>query len=235
MRPFQVSYAWNIRPQDVKEQINTYKFVYFLCEGKNTEFNYFNGLKINKKVLKINNNIELCIFEKTDNDIGLTDPKKMFDKSVLKIEELKEDGQFCDDDLFVIIFDTDTFSDQNALNEYFSKYNHKNIKFGVTYPSFEIFLYSHDENKLKGLILNHSKEVIDNIKIKNQRPIIKHFVNDFKFNPKKAINKEKIEKFAMNVDEAIKNSRYLEYRTNLIHKNLSSNISDLLNEILFKN
>lgn len=234
MRPFQASSPWNVRPQDRMKLISPYSFVYFLCEGKNTEFHYFNGLRINKKQLGIKSNIELCVLEKTDEDEGLTDPIKLFEKSVLKIDELKKTEFFSElDDKFVIIFDTDTFCSQSDLDDFFTTYANENIIFGVTYPSFEIFLYSHDTDKLTNLIANHTEEVVENIKVGNQRPLLKHFTIDFGFNPKKLTNKEKVEALALEVKIAITNASLLVSRSEEMHRKLSSNIATILAEILF--
>lgn len=61
---------WNKRPQDKSEQIETYRKLYFLCEGEVTEYYYFHGLKNNRKSLNINTAIEINVFEKTDKDKG---------------------------------------------------------------------------------------------------------------------------------------------------------------------
>lgn len=86
---------------------------------------------------------------------------------------------------------------------------------------------------MKNLIDNHSIEVINNIKIGKQRPLVKHFVRDFGINPKKTNNTTKVKELSKKVLESISNSDLLESQTDKMHRKLSSNIAKIIDELIF--
>lgn len=115
MSPLRESRSWTERYQD-EIQVEPLKRYYLIFEGAHTEVKYFEGVKKNRKLLGINNMIEMVILHKEDEIQSYSHPKKLLELINGKKAELKESGKYEKDiDEFVIIFDRDSYRNGMAL------------------------------------------------------------------------------------------------------------------------
>ena len=103
------------------------KAVLILCQGKETEPNYFNGMKLYERLSSVNINI-------ITKDI---DPLGMI-KHIIKLKKRKEyDEIWC-------VFDIDQTTEDN-VNEAFKLADDKKIKIAYSNESFELWYILHFE------------------------------------------------------------------------------------------
>ena len=103
MAPFKEFSNWNVRASDETEPIEPYRRYYLICEGANTEKFYFYSLINHKQELKIHQMIDIVFVERTDEDLHMSNPKRLFEHAE-KVKESHEDFD-PDRDKIVIVFD----------------------------------------------------------------------------------------------------------------------------------
>ncbi len=79
MPPIHNYSSWNKRFTEETDPIEPYKKFFFICEGANTENWYFEKLIDLRKELGIHPMIELCLLERTGEDINNSAPKKLLE------------------------------------------------------------------------------------------------------------------------------------------------------------
>lgn len=87
MAPVRSYTNWNCRENDEKEQIETYRKYFFICEGANTETWYFRKLIDIRKSLNIHPLIDIRLLEKTDEDKDIHNCKGKITCNIGKIIE----------------------------------------------------------------------------------------------------------------------------------------------------
>ena len=93
---------WNSRPSDQVEQIEPFRKYFFICEGANTETFYFRRLIDLRKQLGIHPMIDICLWEKTDEDRDLSFAKNLV--AFAEKQKQNPDNNFdCERDKMVIV------------------------------------------------------------------------------------------------------------------------------------
>lgn len=82
MMPVHTYTNWNSRPSDQEEQVEPYRKYFFICEGANTETFYFKKLIDIRKELGIHPQIEIRLWEKTDEDRNLSYAKNLLEFAI---------------------------------------------------------------------------------------------------------------------------------------------------------
>lgn len=150
---------WNSRPSDREEQMEPFRKYFFICEGANTEIFYFKRLIDLRKYLGIHPLIDICLWEKTDEDRNLS-----FVKNLVEFAEKQKqnpDNDFDPDrDKMVIVFDGDIFEEKvQGYDELIAFIEEKDIA-AVTNPGFELFLLLHIEGSYERNIKGHEAEFL---------------------------------------------------------------------------
>ena len=144
---------WNSRTSDNEEQIEPFRKYFFICEGANTETFYFKRLIDLRKQLGIHPLIDICLWEKTDEDRNLSYAKNLF-VFAKQQKENPDNGFDYERDKMVIVFDGDIFEEKvQGYNELLMSIEENDIA-AVTNPGFELFLLLHIdksyEQRIKG-------------------------------------------------------------------------------------
>lgn len=232
MAPIREYSNWNKRPSNSEKQIDPYKRYYFICEGKNTEFWYFEKLIDIRKSLSIHSNIELIYLQKTGQHENISNPKSLieFADAQKKNKAIKFDSMH---DKMIVIFDADIFeTQQNNYNEILQLEKEYNI-FGVTNPSFELFLLLHYENSVDDLIIPDAVNIINNDWVginKNKRRYIEDiFRKKSQMRPKKD---QGISELANDVFIAIEQEKILNNDISSCKGIITSNIGSIIQSII---
>lgn len=149
---------WNSRPSDQEEQIEPFRKYYFICEGANTETFYFERLIDIRKQLGIHPLIDICLWEKTDEDRDISFVKNLF--CFAEKQKNSPDNDFDPErDKMIIVFDGDIFEEKVQGYDELIDSIEKNDIAAVTNPGFELFLILHIEGsyeqKIKGKESNY--------------------------------------------------------------------------------
>lgn len=228
---------WNERES---EELKSRKRIYFLCEGQVTEFFYFKGLCKNSKNLGIKDTIKVDVFNKTGSTCGVTQPEKMYEEAKTYVEEMRSDESrgWEAQDRIIIVFDTDCFECQEDLNSFVGESNDTQIILGMSYPSFELFLFMHDDEKLENITSDAAKltAIERNDKITDKdRACYHYFKEQFGFNPKKTGNETKLEEMACSVKNSFSTKHKVDNCMNGKTGCLHSNLPIILETELFQN
>lgn len=150
---------WNSRSSDNEEQIEPFRKYFFICEGANTETFYFKRLIDLRKELGIHPLIDICLWEKTDEDKNLS-----FAKNLVVFAEKQKfvpDNDFDPDrDKMVIVFDGDIFEEKvQGYEELIAQIEKTDIA-AVSNPGFELFLILHIDGGYEHKIKGHESEYL---------------------------------------------------------------------------
>lgn len=150
---------WNSRPSDREEQIEPYRKYFFICEGANTETFYFERLIDLRKELGIHPLIDICLWEKTDEDRNLSFPKNLFIFAE-KQKTIEENGFDSERDKMIVVFDGDIFEEKvSGYDELVASIEKTDIA-AVTNPGFELFLILHIDGSYEKHIKNHESDFL---------------------------------------------------------------------------
>ncbi len=157
--PVHIYTNWNSRPSDLVDQIEPFRKYIFICEGANTETFYFRRLIDLRKQLEIHPLIDICLWEKTDEDRNLSFAKNLV--AFAEKQKQNPDNDFDGErDKMVIIFDGDIFEEKvQGYDELISEIEKTDIA-GVTNPNFELFLLLHIEGSYDEWIKGHETEFL---------------------------------------------------------------------------
>lgn len=198
------------------------RLIYIITEGYETEYQYFCGLKNNKKSLGIDELIEINPLKRGPIYSGYSHLKHLLD-GAKQIED-KENIDFIfnkEIDKIWIIFDRDYKSLKKSQISKSLKYKDENshIELGLTNPRFELWLLLHHINI----------KTIDDffIKLKNDNNYLEKLLEE---NIDKEYNKSNIDfsKYKDRIRFAIENEKELENNLKLIVDNFGCNIGTLI-------
>ena len=150
---------WNIRKSDIERQIEPYRKYFFICEGANTETFYFKKLIDQRKELGIHPLIDICLWEKTNEDRNISYVKNLV-SFAFEQKEKKENSFDIKRDKLVIVFDGDIFENKVKGYDQLVQEIEKSDIAAVTNPSFELFLILHIEDSFEKYIAGHEKEFL---------------------------------------------------------------------------
>lgn len=233
MAPLRTHSNWNVRQTDKVDKVEPYIRYYFLCEGKNTEFWYFEKMIDVLREFSVKSNVELINLEKIDDDQNLSNPKKLivFGNDQIENKKIIFDKKI---DKLIIVFDYDIYERQgksSTYDELLSLTKSYNI-LGVTNPSFELFLILHKKDSFKNIIKPNESNIIkndwDNRKQKI-RYIEKLCRNCYDMKPKA---NRKIGEIAENIKIAIEEEKMVNRNINDCSGKVTSNIGDIINRII---
>lgn len=229
MPPIKLHSNWNQRPSDSESTIDPLKKYFFICEGANTESFYFKKLISIKKEIGIHSLIDLVFIEKTEDDKDISYPKKLVDFAKNKRDELIALGKFEENrDFMIITFDLDIFKNKvDNLDELLNQQD-EHLLFGITYPSFELFLLLHVDNSLNDIILPNKNVIIKNEKIGAQRPC-QAFLREV--TGKNSKTNETIGDLAYHIDVAIQQEKSINQNFNKCLEDVTSNIALIIEQI----
>lgn len=224
---------WNKRSSNSDEQIDPFKRYYFICEGKNTERWYFEKLIDIKKSLSIHSSIEVAYLEKTDEHENISNPKSLIDFGNKQIanRKIEFDPKY---DKLVIIFDADIFeSQQSNYDEIITSKESYNL-FGITNPSFELFLLLHIPNSLEEIILPNMSDIVKNSWVGKSKRSRKRYIADlfFKITGIDTKKSKRVANFAKDIFIAIAQETRLNRDINNCKGVLTSNIGSIVKSII---
>lgn len=232
--------TWKIRSSDAHEKIEPKRKYVFICEGRNTEERYFRELIDNIKDLDLDPQVDIRLWEKTEDDKGLSNPRALvkFAHEEKKNEELR---YVSGHDRMVIVFDADIYcrvgEGRTGADEGLAEYQQVLDELeeddipAVTNPSFELFLLLHREGAYEKTIRPHAKELLENRKVGSKRYAQTLFTSVFNMNPKKS---SRVGTLAKDVDIAIAEERGLNQEVtdaNLCLNHLTCNIGGTIKRI----
>ncbi len=219
---------WNSRPSDQFDQIEPFRKYIFICEGANTETFYFKRLIDIRKQLGIHPLIDVCLWEKTDEDRNLSFAKNLFDFAIKQKENPNNEFDY-ERDKMVIVFDGDIFEKKvEGYDELISNIEKTDIA-GVTNPNFELFLLLHIDGSYEEKIKGHEVEFL-NVDENGRYSYAYNLLRDLTgMNAKK--NPE-IGNLADEVQIAISQEKMINQDIHNLKGNVSSNIGKILEEII---
>ena len=219
---------WNSRPSDQFDQIEPFRKYIFICEGANTETFYFKRLIDIRKQLGIHPLIDVCLWEKTDEDRNLSFAKNLFDFAIKQKENPNNEFDY-ERDKMVIVFDGDIFEKKvEGYDELISNIEKTDIA-GVTNPNFELFLLLHIDGSYEEKIKGHEVEFL-NVDENGRYSYAYNLLRDLTgMNAKK--NPE-IGNLADEVQIAISQEKMINQDIHNLKGNVSSNIGNILEEII---
>lgn len=226
--PVHIYDNWNKRPSDNGEQIEPYRKYFFICEGKNTEVFYFKKLIDLRKELGIHPLIDVCLCEKTGEDINLSFPKRLA-QFAEKQKRLPENDFDIERDKMVVVFDGDIFEEKVSGYDELVETIEKNDIAAVSNPGFELFLLLHIEGSYEKYIKNREADYL----IRDEKGKYSHatvvFTNITGMNPK---TNNRVGKLAENVMIAIAQEKKINQNIHNIKGIVSSNVGRIIEEII---
>lgn len=212
-------------PSYKEESEEPEKVIIISCEGRNTEPEYFNNLKI---ILKdhISAVIDVRVVPKDDNKSSPEDVVCKLDEYLLE----KYDYKYEYDQLWVVWDREKVDSRKKEILKMLPKCKEKNYNIALSNPLFEFWLLMH----LVDITIYSKEDLFANKQISQKRKYIdKELSNllDNGFNKKKGkFNKDIIT--IENVKRAISQEKLFENDINKIIDNLGSNIGSLVTQII---
>jgi hypothetical protein len=212
-------------PSYKEESEEPEKVIIISCEGRNTEPEYFNNLKI---ILKdhISAVIDVRVVPKDDNKSSPEDVVCKLDEYLLE----KYDYKYEYDQLWVVWDREKVDSRKKEILKMLPKCKEKNYNIALSNPLFEFWLLMH----LVDITIYSKEDLFANKQISQKRKYIdKELSNllDNGFNKKKGkFNKDIIT--IENVKRAISQEKLFENDVNKIIDNLGSNIGSLVTQII---
>lgn len=212
-------------PSYKEESEEPEKVIIISCEGRNTEPEYFNNLKI---ILKdhISAVIDVRVVPKDDNKSSPEDVVCKLDEYLLE----KYDYKYEYDQLWIVWDREKVDSRKKEILKMLPKCKEKNYNIALSNPLFEFWLLMH----LVDITIYSKEDLFANKQISQKRKYIdKELSNllDNGFNKKKGkFNKDIIT--IENVKRAISQEKLFENDVNKIIDNLGSNIGSLVTQII---
>lgn len=214
---------------------NTRRKYFLVFEGSNTELDYFSAFESCLKKLKISNNVEIVICDRTSDICGNSNPKQLLKLAKEKKAELKERGKEYYDkeyDKFVLIFDIDVYKTKEDYLAFLAEAQIE-CSIALTNSCFEVWLLLHKENSFNLYVKGNEKNILKNIKTGKSTSntfTSKLFSDNYKFNPKKKHTKKYIS-LLDSIDDAIKEEKNINNDIKNAFGNITSNIGELIEEM----
>lgn len=172
MRPYTYGTSWGVRTATFLPRKPIKKKFYFICEGENTEVNYFESFFQHRKELEVNPLLDFIIVKRTEDDKGKSAPICLLEHAdkvlldPLSLFDLKND-------VFVFVFDLDVFRRRGKLKHYeeilsifASKQYH--YRLAITCPNFELFLLLHLEDSYNDIIAPRKDAIMEKKRTKKR-------------------------------------------------------------------
>lgn len=108
MPPIREYGSWNLRDSDELSEVEPLRKYVFICEESNTEVHYFRELIARRGELGLHPLVDLRLWEKTDEDAGLSNPQALLQFA----QREKESNRRLFDpthERMVIVFDLDIY------------------------------------------------------------------------------------------------------------------------------
>ena len=237
MPPIREYGSWNMRGSDELSEVEPLRKYVFICEGSKTEVHYFRELIAHRGELGIHPLVDLRLWEKTDEDAGLSNPQALLQFA----QREKESNRRLFDpihDRMVIVFDLDIYSrvgkGRKGANEKKAKFEElrrsvaANDILAVTNPSFELFLLLHSDGAYDRLVSPNETEILRNTKSGNQRFVQRLFSETYGMNPK---SNPAVGRLAAKIDTAIKEEKNLNQELDHALTHVTSNIGKVIEVI----
>lgn len=210
--------------------VDEFVIYYFICEGQNTETNYFKGIKNLKKELNIKENIEIIVLDKTDEDANKSNAKNLFDLA----KDYKKKSDYKKGDKIVLVFDIDQYKSKKNQYQKLIKNMQKDddLILCVTSPCFELWLLMHYDDVFATYDKN---EMFKNEKKSNKhRYLSEEFLKKYGKNSKKA--KTCFENLILGesscVQNAIRQEKDISQNIECFTKEIGSNIGIFLEKLI---
>lgn len=230
MSPLREARSWTSRYKEEEDiVIDPLRRYYLIFEGSHTEVKYFEGISDNRKVLGINNFIEIVILHKDGELESHSNPKNLLSLVNEKKAQLVESDDYDEEvDHFVIVFDRDSFKTANDYSEYVSLASGDNI-LAVTNPCFEIWLLLHYDKSVEEHIICNQEKILQNKKVSNKHTFTSSLFSDVSgINSKSNLNFDKLKDL---VGTAIIQEKKISQGINEMAKEIGSNIGVLIEEL----
>lgn len=213
--------------EDIK--IDPLRRYYLIFEGANTEKKYFEGVHNNRKDLGIHSQIEFVILHKEGDIRNYSHPKKLLELIESKKKTLKKDGQFDKTiDRFVIIFDRDSYENEEAYTKFIEQASEDNI-LTVTSPCFELWLILHYEDAVEKYVMPNEVSIFDNEKVSSTHTFVSRLFSEISgTNPKSG---SFFNKLKGNIDLAIEQEKVLEQDILKMATEIGSNVGVLIEQM----
>lgn len=229
MFPLRVYRSISERYSDFSE-IEPYKKFILVLEGQVSETEYFESLKSKKKEVGIHNLVEIVNLERTETDVGRSNPKALLELLKEMKSELDDSDEPNPIDEFVMIFDIDIFRGKpDELCRFVSSAESECSLF-ATSPGFELWLLLHKEDSLEKIIRPNEKSVFENKRVSNQHRFIGKKLSEefYGFNSK---TRSGFTKLIENVDFAIEQEKFLQQDITKMHQEIGSSIGILIEKM----
>ena len=219
----------NTRYEDEIDQIEPFKRYYLIFEDAIAGIKYFEGVILHKKELGIGNLIEIVTLRKVGEIRNNSHPENIYELINGKKEELIEKQKFdAERDLFVIVFDRDSFTNETSYIKYIEKCM-GNFILAITSPCFELWLLLHQKDIVNSFIIPNYEKVLCNIPESDMHNYLSYQVSEmFHFNPKKRFL---FSKFIDTIDIAIEQEHDIEQDIRNMFTTVGSNIGQLISEM----
>jgi hypothetical protein len=228
---------WDTRGSDELEEIEPLRKYVFVCEGSRTEVFYFRALIDRRNELGLHPLVDLSLWEKTDEDEGLSNPQALL-RFARREKESNKTLFDPSHDRMVVVFDLDIYSRVGAGREDVERRRadfeaiRKDADTGfilaVTNPSFELFLLLHAKGAYERLVLPHEREILENRKDGGQRYVQRLFTESYGMNPKR---NRRVGSLAGRVETAIEEERFLNHDLDNALTELTCNVGSIIETI----
>lgn len=226
--------------------------IHFYCisEGP-TEESYFNGIKNNKKELKIKNEVHIHMLEKEEGQETYSHPMQLVKACLVYMGHMDENGNelpesewekncLWDDydrstDQVCVIFDRDYRDLESCLNEIFDLCNRHGVKIVMSNPNFELWLLMHfpnieryDREEIRANKKNLRHQIADNVSKKKkflEIEVAKH-ANGYTKG-----SKIKFNVFMPQIDLAVEQAKLFCEESDLLINEIGTSVGRLIEEI----
>lgn len=230
MAPLDPYANWNRRSSDAFEEIEPIRRYFIVCEGANTEPWYFNAIIEQRERVCPRSQIQLVLLRKTDEDKDASAPNKLVKLARDTIKGERVAFQSSRDDRIFVIFDADIYAKKDATEyEELVKRQDEKIRFGVTFPSFELFLLLHFPDSLENEIIPNVDAILQNKRHGKKRFVSYLLTHSHGFDAKK--NSTRVAQLAENVDVAIEQEKRVNQKVEDAVGRLTSNVGQLLESV----
>ena len=237
MPPIREYRSWNLRESDELDEVEPRRKYVFICEGSKTEVHYFKALIDRRHQLGLHPLIALKLWEKTDSDRGLSNPRALI--RFAQQEKASNTSLFDQaNDRMVIVFDLDIYcrvgvgrkgaENGNSEFETLRREAADNDILAVTNPSFELFLLLHSNESYERLVRPYERKILENGKVGKQRFVQHLFSENYGMNPK---SNPKIGQLAEYVEIAIEEEKNLNQNLDEAMVKLTCNLGSIIDAI----
>lgn len=214
---------------DKTESVDPFVKHFIITEGENTEMIYLELLR-NSAFFRIRSNIMIIPLEKTDEDTHTSAPNRLLE-FIKKFRAEKQDL----DAKYIIMFDRDSFKNQNILfkeyAEYIKNVKESGIELLVSSPCIELWLLLHKENSYVDLIRPNYTNIFNNNKISNTHTYTSRLCSDeMGFNPKNNIPESLISKSSIAIIECENLTKIPEEMEHHIGSNMGEYLKSIQND-----